>query len=95
LDCIAVDPGIGFSKNTKDNFKLIDKLEFFEGLPCSKLIGISRKFGVNKLAGDRLNESIFLGINSIRKGINILRVHDVLETRRAIDSWLIERNQLK
>ena len=95
LDCIAVDPGIGFSKNTKDNFKLIDKLEFFESLPCSKLIGISRKFGVNKVANNRLNESISLGISSIRKGINILRVHDVLETRRALDSWLIERNQLK
>ena len=64
-------------------------------LPCSKLIGVSRKFGVNKIASDRLNESISLGINSIRKGINILRVHDVLETRRAIDLWLLERNQLK
>ena len=47
------------------------------------------------MASDRLNESISLGINSIRKGINILRVHDVLETRRAIDLWLLERNQLK
>ena len=95
LDCIAVDPGIGFSKNTKDNYTLIDNLEFFESLPCSKLIGVSRKFGVNKIASDRLDESISLGINSIRKGINILRVHDVLETRRAIDLWLLERNQPK
>ena len=95
LDCIAVDPGIGFSKNTKDNFTLIDKLEIFKSLPCSKLIGISRKFGVNKMAGDRLTESISLGINSIRKGINILRVHDVLETSRAIGSCLIQSNQLK
>jgi dihydropteroate synthase len=92
---ICIDPGIGFGKTTKHNFQLLDQLSVFLCHECPVMVGVSRKFGMNKASTRRLNESISLGLLAVEKGIKILRVHDVGETRCALNSWLADRNGLK
>ena len=59
------------------------------------MVGISRKFGLHKAPNQRLKESISMALKAVEKGIKILRVHDVAETRRALDDWISARNDLK
>ena len=59
------------------------------------MVGISRKFGLNKPPDQRLDQSILSALSAVENGINILRVHDVKETRLAVDNWLASRNHLK
>ena len=92
VENLCIDPGIGFGKTTEHNFHIINHLESFMRHPCSKMIGISRKFGLNKAPDQRLKESISLALIAIEKGINILRVHDVAETKFALNDWLVSRN---
>ena len=92
---ICIDPGIGIGKTTKNNFKLLDQLPAFLCHACPVMVGVSRKFGINKPSKNRLTESISLGLLAVDKGTNILRVHDVKETRYALDRWLVDRNDLK
>ena len=62
---------------------------------CPVMIGVSRKFGLHKAPDQRLKESISFALSAIDKGVKILRVHDVAETRLAVDNWIVESNHLK
>lgn len=85
---IAVDPGIGFGKRLADNYRLIDGMEALDALGCPILLGMSRKSFIGKTAGleasDRLIPGVALAVLSALKGVSILRVHDVAETREAL-----------
>jgi dihydropteroate synthase len=91
-DRIIVDPGIGFAKRGSHNVAVLRSLALYHGLGCPILLGVSRKsFGSEaerRLAPrDRLPTSLAAATHGLNQGVQILRVHDVAETRRAVDLW--------
>ena len=92
LDRIVVDPGIGFGKTVAHNLEILARLSLFHGLGCGVLIGISRKSTIGRLGGGapveaRLPGSLAGALYALEQGAQILRVHDVAETRQAIAVW--------
>ncbi len=88
-DRIAVDPGLGFGKTDEHNLQLFDHLAMFHGLGCALAIGASRKGFIGRLtgekeAGTRVVGSLAAGLYAVSQGAQILRVHDVAETRQAL-----------
>ena len=89
---IVVDPGIGFGKGVADNLALVNGLALFHTLGCPILFGASRKRMIgapdNEAAADaRLGGSIALHYQAAGQGAQLLRVHDVAETRQALRIW--------
>ncbi len=87
---IIIDPGVGFGKDLENNIKLLKKLSIFHTLECPIMLGISRKrfiSAINKDSDpkDRLGGTVSTTIHAIMQGIQIHRVHDVKETKQAID----------
>ncbi len=80
---IIIDPGFGFSKTIEQNYEILNNLEHFKLLNHPLLIGLSRKSMIYKKLGikpeDSLPETIRLNKIALKKGGNILRVHDVKE----------------
>lgn len=95
---IAIDPGIGFGKTLTHNIDLISKLGQLKVLGKKILLGVSRKSLIGDILNlepaERLEGSIAAGIVGVVNGANILRVHDVGPTVRAvrIASALIKTN---
>lgn len=83
---IIVDPGIGFGKTLEDNLKILKHLKEFSSLGKPILIGVSRKSFIGKILDlpveERLEGSLAALAVSIMNGANILRVHDVRESKR-------------
>jgi dihydropteroate synthase len=86
---IIIDPGIGFGKTLAHNLALLKNLQSLISLGQPLLIGVSRKAFIGKIlnaAGpeERLEGSVAAGVAAALSGANILRVHDVSETVRAV-----------
>jgi dihydropteroate synthase len=85
---IAVDPGIGFGKNDAHNLALLARLALFHGTGCAVLLGASRKSFIGRLGGggprQRLGGSLAAALAAAAQGVQLLRVHDVAETRQAL-----------
>ena len=92
---LCVDPGIGFAKTPSQNFQLLDRLQDLAVLQRPILIGVSRKFGLDKPPAERLDYSVSLAFRAIENGARLVRVHDVAATQRALDTWLGQRNEVK
>jgi len=90
-DRICLDPGIGFGKTHEHNLLLLQNAQQFLKLGRPILVGHSRKGFIGKLVGDkeRSRDAGTLGISLAMavKGIQILRVHDVVTTRDAWIGW--------
>ncbi|WP_204281870.1 dihydropteroate synthase [Pontibacter burrus] len=88
---IILDPGFGFAKTTEHNFELLNRLEDFRILGLPVLVGMSRKSMVYKTLGihqtDALTGTIVVNTIALMKGANILRVHDVKETKQAVELY--------
>ena len=86
---ICLDPGFGFGKNYEDNCHLLRRLPELKELGYPLLAGLSRKSLIGDALGfsvhQRLYPSVALAVLSVWQGGNIIRVHDVFETRSAID----------
>ncbi len=98
-DRIALDPGIGFGKTVEHNLALIRHAAAFHDLGCPLLYGVSRKRFVAALDPDaasgpkaRLPGSLTAGLAALDRGVHILRVHDVAETRQARAVWTALRD---
>ncbi|MFP3921634.1 MAG: dihydropteroate synthase [Dichotomicrobium sp.] len=90
---IAVDPGVGFGKTLQHNLTLLNGLSLFHGLGVPVLIGASRKRFIGTLDDEpevsrRMPGSIAAAITAAGQGVQIIRVHDVRETRQALRVWL-------
>jgi len=90
---IAVDPGIGFGKTLQHNLTLLNGLSLFHGLGVPVLVGASRKRFIGTLDGEpeakkRVPGSVAAAIVAAAQGAQIIRVHDVRETRQALRVWL-------
>ncbi|EYD77784.1 Dihydropteroate synthase [Rubellimicrobium mesophilum DSM 19309] len=86
---ILVDPGIGFGKTLQHNVSLLRRLSLYHALGCAILLGASRKGFVGVLGGarearDRMPGSVSVALHAARQGVQVLRVHDVGETRQAL-----------
>ncbi len=88
---LIVDPGIGFGKRSAENLAILRNLALFHGLGCRTLLGASRKgFGAKTQAlapRDRLPTSLAAAVSAAAQGFHLLRVHDVAETKQALEIW--------
>ncbi len=89
---IVLDPGIGFGKTLEHNLSLIRGLSLFHGLGCPILLGTSRKRFIGSIGQapdpqDRAPGSMATALAGIAQGVQIVRVHDVPETRQALRLW--------
>jgi dihydropteroate synthase len=86
---VIVDPGIGFGKTLEHNLALLKSLALLHQLGCAILLGASRKRFIGTLSGvevasDRVAGSVAAALFGAEQGAQILRVHDVIETRQAL-----------
>lgn len=86
-DQLIIDPGIGFGKTVEHNLALLKCVGLFHGLGCPILVGASRKSFIAKLDRDeeasaRLGGSLAALTFALQQGVQIVRVHDVAETRQ-------------
>jgi len=85
---VVIDPGFGFAKSIEQNYKLLNKLEYFQQLNVPVLAGISRKSMVSTVlkidANEALNATTAANMLALIGGASILRVHDVKEAIQAI-----------
>ncbi len=85
---IFIDPGIGFGKNLDHNLELLRSLTTLSSLRQPLLVGPSRKTFIGKVLqlgpDDRLEGSIAAAVAAAMGGANMIRVHDVKATFRAL-----------
>jgi dihydropteroate synthase len=89
---IVADPGIGFGKHLQHNVAVMAGLSLYHGLGVPLLLGASRKKMIGQLcnvddANDRLPGSLACVLAGAAAGVQIFRVHDVKETRQALEVW--------
>jgi len=85
---IAIDPGIGFGKRLEDNLEIIRRLAEFKTLGHPISIGVSRKAFIGRISGlpaeQRLEGSIGAACVAAWNGADIVRCHDVKDTKQAL-----------
>jgi dihydropteroate synthase len=102
---ICLDPGFGFGKTLEHNCKLFKQLESFHALGRPLLVGVSRKSMLGALLNDlpvneRMLPSVVAAVIALSQGAQIIRVHDVVETRQAwqlvaaLTPWLEQKGKL-
>ncbi len=84
---IILDPGLGFGKNAEQNIEIMARLDEICDL-APVLLGASKKRFIGKLLNDlpfdeRVEGTVATTVIGIQKGIDIVRVHNVLENKRA------------
>lgn len=89
---IVADPGIGFGKHLHHNVAVMGGLSLYHGLGVPLLLGASRKKMIGQLcdvpdAKDRVPGSLAAAITGAAAGVQIVRVHDVKETKQALEVW--------
>ena len=91
-NAITLDPGFGFGKNLGHNIALLKNLSEFHEFGVSILAGLSRKSMIGALLGDkevdkRMIGSVTAALVAVENGANIIRAHDVAETKDALTVW--------
>lgn len=86
---LILDPGFGFGKTYQHNLEILRRFKEFKSFGLPLLVGLSRKSMIGKMLGDRAVESRVIGsvsgaIIAVQNGADIVRVHDVLETKDAL-----------
>ena len=84
----AVDPGIGFGKNARQNLEVLRELDRLQVLELPVLVGVSRKSFLGRLFGQEGEERV-LGTAAavtaaVLRGADIVRVHDVPEMKNVL-----------
>lgn len=84
---IVIDPGIGFGKTFDQNLEVLRRLSELKTLGYPILLGTSRKSVIGNVLDvepkERVEGTIATTVLGIRDGVDIVRVHDVLENLRA------------
>tara|TARA_Y100001936_G_scaffold154907_1_gene151154 strand:+ start:2895 stop:3773 length:879 start_codon:yes stop_codon:yes gene_type:complete len=85
---IILDPGLGFGKDVKQNLVLLKHLNEFLELDYPLMIGPSRKSFIGAVLNSPINNRIegtaaTVSI-AIAKGVDIVRVHDVVEISKTV-----------
>lgn len=86
---LAIDPGIGFAKETTHNLEILQRLDELKSFALPILVGSSRKSfigkTVNRQVADRIYGTAATVAIAVANGARILRVHDVHEMRDVAD----------
>lgn len=84
---IMLDPGIGFAKTHDENLVLMNNLEKIKALGYPVLLGTSRKSMIGNTLNlppeERVEGTVATTVIGIMKGCDFIRVHDVLQNKRA------------
>ena len=87
-ETIILDPGIGFGKTIEHNLQLLRGIPVLAALGQPLLVGVSRKAFIGKILelepAGRLEGSLAAAVAADLSGANIVRVHDVAETCKAV-----------
>ncbi|WP_035480730.1 dihydropteroate synthase [Aliagarivorans marinus] len=88
-ELLILDPGFGFGKTLQHNLELLARLEEFHQFGLPILAGMSRKsmFGqlLDRSVEQRLAGSLAGAMLAAQQHAQILRVHDVAQTRDVLD----------
>lgn len=92
LEQICWDAGFGFGKTFEHNFSILKHTERFVAGGRPYLMGLSRKTSIGAAANQpdpskRIVSSVAGALLAAERGAQIVRVHDVKETREAFDVW--------
>ncbi len=93
---IIIDPGIGFGKTMAHNLSLLADLESLLELGYSVLLGTSRKRFLGEIThqkdpAKRVAATCATTVLGVNAGVQIFRVHDVVENKNAMDvAWSIK-----
>ena len=87
-ECVVIDPGIGFAKNTAHNVAVLAAVARLARL-APVLVGASRKRFIGELCGEpaaeaRVGGSVGAAVWCVQQGASVVRVHDVKATRQAL-----------
>lgn len=89
VEQILLDPGFGFGKSLEHNIELFSRLSELCALDFPVLIGVSRKSMLGAILDrpveQRLIGSVAAAVIAYGKGARWFRVHDVAETRDALE----------
>ncbi len=84
---LILDPGLGFGKTSEQNLIVMKRLSELKVFDLPILLGASRKSMLGKILDlppkERVEGTIATTVIGIGQGIDIVRVHDVLENKRA------------
>ena len=85
---VIVDPGLGFGKTLEHNLDILRNVAAFRQHGCPLLIGHSRKSFLGRLLGLEVAErdpaTAVVSALLAGRGVDLLRVHDVLASRQAV-----------
>ena len=99
---ICLDPGIGFGKTVAQNFALLARQTELLALGYPVLAGWSRKSSLRAVTQtqqtqqnqidspamqERVLPSVVAALLAVQNGAAVVRVHDVKETRQALQVW--------
>lgn len=90
VDCrrIILDPGVGFGKTLAHNLIILKNLSALAVLGQPILLGHSRKRFLGDITGREVEErdlaTAVVSALAVMQGVSIVRVHDVLASRQAI-----------
>lgn len=83
---IILDPGIGFAKTYEENLIVMNNCEIIKEMGYPVLLGTSRKsmigLTLNLPVNERVEGTLATTVMGIMKGMEFIRVHDVLENKR-------------
>jgi dihydropteroate synthase len=85
----ALDPGIGFGKTREHNLQLLARLQAFQRPGRPVCLGVSRKGFLGKLLDRPLEQRLAGSLAAVcyamaQDAVQVVRVHDVAETRDAV-----------
>ncbi|MBI4415696.1 MAG: dihydropteroate synthase [Euryarchaeota archaeon] len=87
-EAIVIDPGLGFGKRPEHNTEIVRRLAELRPLVHPILVGASRKSFLGAVGGgepgERLEASLAAAVVAVRNGADLLRVHDVAATAKAL-----------
>jgi dihydropteroate synthase len=86
---VCIDPGIGFGKTVDHNLALLRAVPALRMLGAAVMVGASRKGFIGTLTGvddpaARLEGSLAVAVLAAAHGADLVRVHDVAATVRAL-----------
>lgn len=88
-ESIILDPGIGFGKTAEHNLQVLNQLHRLTALGFPTLLGTSRKSFLGKLTGKTVDQRVVGSLATVAlavaAGIDVVRVHDVAQTKEAVE----------
>ncbi len=94
---IMLDPGFGFGKSQQHNLALLRDMGQLAKMGYPLLLGISRKSILGAITGrpvdERMPASIAAALYGVMHGASMVRVHDVAETRDALQIYKAIRGE--